>query len=93
MYAAGAERTKAKEESALKKIVRDGLKISREHLQGTMTQVGKNILFNGADAAASVRYCASQTTGRSRLRPDRAAKKNRSDGRRSDGGHELSAAF
>ena len=37
-----------KDESQLKKIVRDASKLSREHLQGSMTQQMKAILFNGA---------------------------------------------
>ena len=48
----GSERTK-KDDSQLKKIVRDASKISREHLQGAMTQAMKMIVFNGANAAAS----------------------------------------
>ncbi|KAL1521892.1 hypothetical protein AB1Y20_021543 [Prymnesium parvum] len=39
------ERTK-KDETQLKKIVKDSIKIGREHLQGLMSQVMKDILFN-----------------------------------------------
>jgi len=35
-----------KDDSQLKKIVRDSSKLTREHLQGAMTQAMKNLLFN-----------------------------------------------
>ena len=46
-YLMGAERTAKKDDSQLKKIVRDASKITREHLQGAMTQAMKHVLFNG----------------------------------------------
>ena len=52
-YLMGAERTSKKDDSQLKKIVRDSSKITREHLQGAMTQAMKKLLFNGNDAANS----------------------------------------
>ena len=51
-YLMGGERAK-KDDSQLKKIVRDSSKITREHLQGAMTQAMKKLLFNGNDAANS----------------------------------------
>ena len=48
-YLMGGERAK-KDESPLKKIVRDASKISREHLQAAMTQAMKHVLFNSAAA-------------------------------------------
>ena len=51
-YLLGPERAK-KDDSQLKKIVRDSSKITREHLQGAMTQAMKKLLFNGNDAANS----------------------------------------
>ena len=51
-YLMGGERAK-KDDSQLKKIVRDSSKITREHLQGAMTQAMKKLLFNGNDAASS----------------------------------------
>ena len=50
-YLMGAERTSKKDDSQLKKIVRDASKITREHLQGAMTQAMKVVLFNGNEAA------------------------------------------
>ena len=44
--ALGAGPPKSKDESHLKKIVRDSSKLTREHLQGAMTQTMKNMLFN-----------------------------------------------
>lgn len=46
-YLLGGERSK-KDDSQLKKIVRDASKLTREHLQAAMTQAMKNILFNSA---------------------------------------------
>ena len=46
-YLMGADRPAKKDDSQLKKIVRESSKITREHLQGAMTQAMKNILFNG----------------------------------------------
>jgi len=51
-YLMGAERSK-KDDSQLKKIVRDSSKVTREHLQGAMTQAMKNILFNGTASGAT----------------------------------------
>ena len=50
MGGAGAAASK-KDESQLKKIVRDSSKLTREHLQGAMTQAMKNLLFNGMPTA------------------------------------------
>ena len=53
-YLGGAERASSKkDDSQLKKVVRDSSKITREHLQGAMTQVMKNILFNSSEAAGT----------------------------------------
>jgi len=46
------ERAK-KDESQLKKIVKDASKIGREHLQGMMSQVMKDVLFNHSGPAVS----------------------------------------
>ena len=43
----------AKKDDQLKKIVRDSSKLTREHLQGAMTQAMKHILFNTSEAAAA----------------------------------------
>jgi len=50
---AAGERTK-KDESQLKKIVKDGSKIGREHLQGMMSQVMKDVLFNHSGSSSVV---------------------------------------
>jgi len=48
---AGASSAAAKkDDSQLKKIVRDSSKLTREHLQGAMTQAMKNLLFNSLPA-------------------------------------------
>ncbi len=52
-YLSGADRGAKKEESQLRKIVRDSSKITREHLQGSMTQAMKNLLFNGASGTTA----------------------------------------
>jgi len=51
-YLGGSERSK-KDDSQLKKIVRDSSKITREHLQGAMTQAMKNVLFNTVGTATA----------------------------------------
>lgn len=57
-YLMGGERAK-KDESPLKKIVRDASKISREHLQAAMTQAMKHVLFNSAAAEGGATNGAS----------------------------------
>ena len=61
-YLMGAERTSKKDDSQLKKIVKDSSKLTREHLQGTMTQAMKNILFNPPTAMFEGGTAAMDTT-------------------------------
>ena len=61
-YLMGAERTSKKDDSQLKKIVKDSSKLTREHLQGTMTQAMKNILFNPPTAMFEGTASAMDTT-------------------------------
>jgi len=60
-YMMGAERSAKKDDSQLKKIVRDSSKVTREHLQGAMTQAMKHILFNGTDPARASTGAAAPT--------------------------------
>lgn len=50
-YLGGADRGK-KEDTQLRKIVKDSSKLCREHLQGFMSQVSKEVLFNPSGASA-----------------------------------------
>lgn len=51
--AAASSAASKKDDSQLKKIVRDSSKLTREHLQGAMTQAFKHILFNGPSTVPS----------------------------------------
>ena len=51
-YLMGAERSK-KDDTQLKKIVRDSSKLAREHLQAAMTQTMKHLLFNTPSIASA----------------------------------------
>jgi COP9 signalosome complex subunit 5 len=61
-YLMGAERSSKKDDSQLKKIVRDSSKVTREHLQGAMTQAMKHILFNGTEPARAASTGAAAPT-------------------------------
>jgi COP9 signalosome complex subunit 5 len=51
-----------KDDSQLRKVVRDSSKVTREHLQGAMTQVMKNMLFNPVGAPTTPAAAAMDTS-------------------------------
>jgi len=52
-YIGTSERAGKKDDTQLKKIVKDSSKIAQEHLQGLMGQAMKDVLFNSSQSAAS----------------------------------------
>lgn len=52
-YVGASERSNKKEESQLRKLVKDSSKVSREHVQGLMSQLMKDVVFNHAKPGAT----------------------------------------
>ena len=57
-----AERSSKKEDSQLRKLVKDSSKVSREHVQGLMSQLMKDVVFNHAKPSATLAGATSMDT-------------------------------
>ncbi len=61
-YSGAAERSARKEDSQLRKVVKLSSKLSREHVQGLMSQLMKDVVFNHSTARAALQGTAAMDT-------------------------------
>ena len=61
-YSGAAERSARKEDSQLRKVVKLSSKLSREHVQGLMSQLMKDVVFNHSTATSTLAGTSAMDT-------------------------------